>query len=329
MSNSITLTELHQWRRISSTRAIRDIAATWLMITCIVAGLLLIANDLSHWWLWLAASPIIGGLQNRLTTLLHDAMHRTLHPTKSTSDFIGRWFCGYPVGNFFFINMIMHKHHHQQFAGQKDPNVLAYTVNKETFLKADLIRSFFLINLLSALLNFNQKLANKFRYSEKESAIEDPERFLKAEAAKKDYLRLILLHTTLLGLCVASGVWYLYIYWVLVRITWCSAFNSIRLFTEHHSDISDASPILANNLKPGFVGWLERFFIAPLNFNLHGTHHVAPFVPYYLLPALTDHLQQYDEDYFIVRRGYFAYLLNAKSYAEDEQKLSAVEDITT
>jgi fatty acid desaturase len=110
-------------------------------------------------------------------------------------------------------------------------------------------------------------------------------------------------------------------YWVVCRITVCSAFNQIRLFVEHHSDVSDASPILVNvRSNP-----IERFFIAPLNFNFHGAHHVAPYVPYYELPVLTEFLKEKGAIYFVDRRSYMSTLLGHENTKGAETKLSRVD----
>ena len=321
----LSVKEIREFRSVNRWQAPLAIGLSWLLIIAFFGGL----AAFHPWWLLLIGAPILGALQNRLTTLLHDAMHRALYPKPKVSDFLGKWFCSYPVGNFFHTNVIMHRNHHLEFGRRRDPNVLAYTVSRETFLKRDLPRAVFGVHLFSALLNFNQKLANRFRFSEDEAAIDDPERKLKSEALRKDYVRLPIVQLILVAAFFVAGIWWGYLYWVVVRLTWCTAFNQVRLFVEHHSDISDATPTLANTAEPVLVNTavsaLERFFIAPLHFNLHGTHHIAPSVPYYQLPRLTEIIRQRGLRYCLSRRGYTAYVLGFENFAEEEAKLLPID----
>jgi len=313
MSNSyelISSKELKAFRNVNKWRAPLSIFLSWVYLVILLTGIYFY-HDL---WVLLVISPVLGALQNRLTVLLHDSMHRSLYPVNKVNDFLGKWFCAYPIGNFFHINLIMHANHHQVFGKQSDPNVLTYTVDKHTFIFKDLLKSFFGINILGAFFNFSQKISNKFRFSESQSAIDNAERKLRSDALKKDYLRLIPVQFLLVSTSVYFDVFWMYVYWVLVRVTWCTAFNSIRLFTEHHSDVSDANPILVNT----YAGWIERFFIAPLNFHLHGTHHVAPFIPFYQLKELSELIEDRQIPYYIKRNSYLGYLLGNENSSQLE-----------
>lgn len=322
-NNKVNMAAMSEYRNVLTWRPLVDIIISYLGAFI----LLLCVAWQSSWVLAVVLSPVVGAFQNRLTVLLHDGVHRSLNSNRNINDWISQWLVAFPIGNFFNINVVMHRNHHNEFGKKRDPNVMAYTKSHRSFLFGDLPRALFMLNIVSAVLNFNQKISNIFRYSEKELAVDDPERNLKKEALKKDYIGLFLVQGALASFFYLIGYWWLYLYWVVCRVTWCTAYNSIRLFVEHHSDVSDEEPILANTAdqtksERRWIDCLERFFIAPLNFNLHGTHHLAPFIPYHQLEKLTEDFRKEGGDKMLIsRRSYILYALGYESTKDQELEL--------
>ena len=85
------------------------------------------------------------------------------------------------------------------------------------------------------------------------------------------------------------GWWTYIIYWTLPIFTTTTLFNSIRAFVEHNIEHNEPSCKKLFSMKSSYI---ERFFLAPMNFNYHAEHHIRPRVSAFDLPKSREHYLQ-------------------------------------
>jgi fatty acid desaturase len=74
--------------------------------------------------------------------------------------------------------------------------------------------------------------------------------------------------------------------WLLPVFAFTFLMDNLRTFCEHSHPESDASAD-QHRLISYLSHPVERWFISPMNMNLHAIHHLWPSIPYYNLPEAT------------------------------------------
>src|SRR5580704_3011931 len=93
------------------------LAATWAGILVTVLGV----GCLGHWALYPVAALLLAGLQHRLFTLYHEAIHGCLVRNTGLGDVLGRFFAAYPSLSRYDGVRQRHIDHHLRAASRADP----------------------------------------------------------------------------------------------------------------------------------------------------------------------------------------------------------------
>jgi len=108
--------------RIVPSRAIRAIAAEWILIVAAIA----VCQAFWHSLLYAAALVFIGGRQHALLVIGHDASHYTMLNTRWLNDAVADLFVFWP--GFLSTGVFRHFHrdHHRYLDTPKDANRLLW-----------------------------------------------------------------------------------------------------------------------------------------------------------------------------------------------------------
>jgi len=253
-----------------------------------VIGCVTLAESLNSWGLRLLALPIIGALQNHLQILQHEGAHGMIHPKRKWNDFITDLFCSLP-----FFGLVRHyryfhfMHHRYLLDPRQDPEVPFYLeqgYDFKTLTKRQLIR----LGLLDLCgYHYFQFFGGYQLYLVRETRA--------GRLAPLSHAEWRALGATLLaGLIVWTlphGSFYLAFYWLLPQFTFMFFFLKLQGYGEHterHGDVVECT----HNHR---LNWITRFFIYPLNSELHQAHHLNPGLPWY---RLRKHARYTTENYF-------------------------------
>ncbi len=97
-----------------------------LSIYALIFGITTLAVDLNNPVLIVLAVILIGGLQNALVSLQHDAWHHLCFKPNKLNDLICSWLTGYAVGASYYFNQVRHSGHHAYFATDRDPDRVTF-----------------------------------------------------------------------------------------------------------------------------------------------------------------------------------------------------------
>ena len=241
-----------------------------------IAVVVLLAEWADHWILRLAALPLIAAFQNHLQILLHEGAHFQLHRKSAWNDLLADLFCAVPFLGFVRHYRQFHFAHHQHLLDPDlDPEIEFYAEQGHFFEKktaADLLKILFLD--LSGYHYF-QFFFSYNRYILQETMARRMPGFKLREC-------LILIGVALIVACLITfehGLFLLAFYWILPQPTFLFFFLKLQGYGEH---TKRAESVEACTLTHDF-GFIVRFFIYPLNSDLHLEHHIYPSVPWYRL----------------------------------------------
>jgi fatty acid desaturase len=111
------------------------------------------------------------------------------------------------------------------------------------------------------------------------------------KVAKRERLVSGILYACLLVLLSWFGVaHWLLLYWLLPLLIVTRTIATLRAIFEH--EWSDQSGEVQKNTYNHYGSFLFEFMLFPHSINFHTTHHMYPYVPFYHIKSLTDHLQQ-------------------------------------
>jgi len=265
---------------VSSWRGFFHVGRTWLAILLVVAvcgrqGSVLAA---------LVGIVLISGLQNSLLVLWHHSTHRNLHPSARLNDAVARWLLISPMGQPFGIMHRAHLTHHAHLGELEDPDRWYYDLDLHGRRRGWVLVSWLVVNSLGGLLVPQIRKA----WTGRRDAHADPgtER---AARDRRDRLAVLVSQALLFLLFFAIGgsPWAYVVFWAVPVVTLGGGLNCLRTALEHAD--ANRPPHLNYSFDSNPV---ERFFVAPLQMNLHWEHHVLMTVPYYHLPGLRRHLQE-------------------------------------
>ncbi|MBV9045686.1 MAG: fatty acid desaturase family protein, partial [Alphaproteobacteria bacterium] len=116
---TFTAEEMASVRKRSDLTGLLCVIHAWVVIGAAIALYAIWPNPLT----FIAAIVIIGSRQLGLGILQHDAAHGVLMKTRWLNEFVGQWFCAYPV----LGDMISYRHyhlvHHRRTQQPDDPDL--------------------------------------------------------------------------------------------------------------------------------------------------------------------------------------------------------------
>jgi fatty acid desaturase len=264
-----SLSRLHKARR---GVALGSVAVTWVLLV----GALVTLWRLPSWSMGAFTFLLVGAMQYRLVMSCHEAVHRTLVPWAGLNELIGVLH-GALVGINHARYRRQHFQHHRARRLEQDPD--AYIYRPIIGAPAGWRRA--------AVWVFGQpaEIIEKFR--QKGLALPSGDE----RAARWHSLALVLVQGVVFAsLTIALGWWAYVALWLAPLLSIAVFINRTRVTVEHgyarvvrHAASPEGDALTTIDLVAGPI---ERFFLAPFHFNLHGAHHLYPAVPHYELPAL-------------------------------------------
>jgi fatty acid desaturase len=254
--------------RIEVVRSLGAMAS----IGCVIAAAFALVAWHQSVWTFAIAFLLIASRQHALLILVHECWHGLFLPDRALNHLIGQ-VVGYSVGSKYWLARDGHLDHHRNLGRQDDPDRPLHS-SSDKATRAALVR-YFGARLLGGQLLVSHQVG---RQRPKGSS---------SPSAAAEWLWLIVVQLIVWGLlALFTGRWWTYpLLWALPIATATTLLNSLRAFTEHavppDREASEPSRYFSITASP-----LERFFLAPLNFNCHAEHHLYPTVPYHRLPLV-------------------------------------------
>ena len=303
-----TRAEIQQLLRISDLRGWGSVAINWALVAACFALVARWPNPLTV----VAALVGIGGRQLGLAVLMHEASHRTLLANRAWNDWVGSWFCAYPVWSDLHAYRAYHLQHHAKVWTAEDPDI--GLVRPFPITRASLRRKVW--------RDLSGRTGRKFaRAAWKRSMARwragDP-------AGRRAFVGFAATNAALLGTLAAFGHPALYLLWAGAWLSTNTLVTRIRSIAEH-AMVPDPGDPLRNTRTTLASAW-ERILLAPNRVNFHLEHHLLMTVPHYRLPEMHRMLAERGLlDDALVTRGYRAVLERAAS-KPDGNAAQPVED---
>jgi fatty acid desaturase len=258
---SSTAIAIKRFRRISNTRALGAILGDYL----IIAGLIALAIRADHPAVTLLAIVLIAGRQVALTNLMHTAAHYSLFTPRAWNERLEFLFA-YPIIGSVSSYRGDHLDHHTEFA-QGSPERFQY-LHDELRLPALGFWGRTWVVFVRGFLGYSGLL---LVYATLKALAKSP-RFA---------AMMVLFWTPVVALCAAMG-WlrYLGLYWLLPMYWIYPVFNMWAEISDHFQ---------AKNESRNQVGLFHFLFLKSHDFY-HGLHHRFPYVPFYRLGEVHNHL---------------------------------------
>ncbi|WP_296349611.1 fatty acid desaturase family protein [Reyranella sp.] len=231
------------------------------------------------WWpnpfTFLLGAMVVGGRQLGLAILMHDAAHGLLFADRRLNDWVGSWFCAYPVFTSLTLYRPYHLQHHRftQQAGDPDLGLSAPFPISRTSLRRKIVRD---LTGQTAYLRRGDQIRRALGPADAPVAVRLG-RFWQREKGS------LLVNAAMLIACSAAGYWWLYpVLWLLPLATWYQFISRIRNIAEHAVVPDNDDPL--RNTRTTYANPLVRLLMAPYWVNYHLEHHLFMFVPCWRLP---------------------------------------------
>jgi fatty acid desaturase len=266
--------------RVENVRALRAIAAEWVLI----AGAIAVCQAYWHPLLYVAALVFIGARQHALLVIGHDASHYTMLQPRWLNDAVAELFIFWP--GFLSTSVFRHFHrdHHRYLDTPKDGNRQLWRTHTA---EGDLTAEWIYPKSGAALLRL---IAMKMIGVKGLLWIVKGVLSMFAKPEFRDNSWWFVLARSAYYAAIAAAIWRFdlgtefLLYWVLPFCTWHIASEHMRLVCEHSAVPHTAAPYhLTRTTVPRT--W-ERWMILPRHIGYHHEHHWYPSVPFYRLPEL-------------------------------------------
>jgi fatty acid desaturase len=270
VSDYLNREEVAYFTAKSDWRAGSMVVGNWLFIAVIFAVLGAFPNAL----VILGAIILLAGRQLGLSVLMHDCGHHTLFRTHRLNDFVGQWFCAYPVLNDQPSYAKGHLNHHRQAgtAGDPDlPNYQAYPVSTKSFRRK--VARDLTGQTGFKLVSFIARGAGGLMSSER-------------RASAWPFVHQLLIQLGLFGVLSAFGIGWTYLVWAVAYLTVFMLIARIRQVAEHAAVPDRYDSDVRNNTRTVDAPWWQRLIFAPFGVNYHMEHHFMASVPCYKLREL-------------------------------------------
>ena len=279
--------------------AVRDTLLAWAQIILAWTACAL----WTHWWVVLAAIPVIGTRYYSLFIIGHDGLHRRIFPSAGANDLWNDWLVLGPIGAITRLNRHNHLVHHRMLALPEDPDRYKYTHAGRGTVVGTLWR-------LTGLPFLLRALSNVFLASRDDAGVQRAvprHRYRLRDVAILGAWQCVLIG----GLSAAIGWWAYPVLWLLPVYVFVFAADLSRVFLEHASLEDDLAADSKNRLVTYAAPAWERVLLAPMNMNYHAAHHLWTAIPYYHLPAADALLRASParDDRLVWRTSYFGFLI--------------------
>jgi len=264
---------LKDLKRISTLHSTWSLLHTYGLIALLIAVFLLLPHPL-RWFVWPILALLMARTLHALAILMHDASHRTLYSNPKLNDFIGKWFCAYPIGVSLFAYRKLHFNHHKDLYTERDPDVplyAGYPRSGRELLKKFGKDFFGLTTHKNYLYLMGIGLKRKGRGKDGKDS--------------HDLVEMAAFHLILWIVLIATGWWKVYVPMIMIpALTFLQVSLRFRGAAEHAAvpDVNDS----IKNVRTTIGNPLSRFMVAPLMVNYHLEHHLYPGVPHYNLPKI-------------------------------------------
>ena len=271
----LTAEQVRALSQLHPPRVIVDAARSWALI--LVAWALVAYHP--TWWVVILAIPLIGSAYYALFIIGHDGLHRRLFHGRARNDLFNDLAVLGAIGAITRINNLNHLEHHDHLATADDPDRHKYGC----FNKWEAGRLIAYLSGLGTLITSARHVyvTNRHRKSSGESPAEDraPRRY-----TVRDVLILAGWQAALIGgLSLWIGWWAWPLLWLVPVFGFTFLMDNLRTFCEHSQPEADGRAD-SHRLISYLSSPLERWFISPMNMNVHAIHHLWPSIPYYRLP---------------------------------------------
>jgi fatty acid desaturase len=299
MTPSLNRSTLQRLSVPSNLRALCDFFLVWGVIAAVMTTALWIDNV----YAFILAMLVIGGRQNALATLAHEAWHGLLFPSRRLNHGVGAWIYAYPVGILYHHDRERHLRHHREVGHPHDPDWINYTsAGRESAPRLLLYLASLLLGRLafSTLLSFTLRGRPRIGVAPASHTSSEDHPGVTGELLQMLSCQAVLLLATAL----LTGRWWIYfVLWALPLATFAGFFANWRALIEHVAVRDNVPP--ESRLRDIEASLMERVFIAPSHFNYHALHHAHPSIPHYnLIRGKEAYLDQFGSYPFTVRQGY-------------------------
>ena len=116
------------WRNVLS------ISSNWLQMAAAMVLFYFYPNAVT----FLIALVIVGSKQFALAVLAHEAAHNLLFTNNKVNDWIGQWFCAYPIFQDNRVYRPYHLKHHRHTETEEDPDLVLsspFPITKRSFTR--------------------------------------------------------------------------------------------------------------------------------------------------------------------------------------------------
>lgn len=238
-------------------------------------------------FLYLALSPIAATLPNALVVALHEFAHFPVYENKKIHTFIANFFVGWPVLLSYQDYRVFHLKHH--FDKSNDVEKWYYIDKSWTFPKE---KKNFILFFIKIYFDYATK-----KHYDKFVKLFALGRYTKHSSSYK--ASIYIYFTLIIASCWYFNILILLAYWLFNLVIWVSLYNRIRSLGQHYA-LVNVDKTEVQNIYPTFF---EKFFISPLNSNLHKTHHENVQLPYYMLPKAVVEEKNYYTSFFLPIKG--------------------------
>lgn len=223
---------------------------------------------------------------------VHEASHYSLFRSRRLNDLWTDLFFAAPIGLNVATYRRAHMTHHAYLSSPKDMDRTAFDIDIRGRRLATVI-----LRVLSGWDGMRLVLT-KYAAGLLPGGSRGEARPAGGGTGRRALIMTVSWNALLLGLCVASGRWYLYgVLWVFPIICVSVLLNVLRSIAEHQPPgYPGDQPVegrhmipLARTTRPNPI---EKWLIYQANFNYHLEHHLFPLVPAHNLPRLHAHLRE-------------------------------------
>ncbi|MPW23762.1 Fatty acid desaturase [Paraburkholderia piptadeniae] len=235
------------------------------------------------WWLYPIAVLIIGAQQRGLTTIAHDAAHRTLAKNTRWNYLLGIVFAAYPLLQRHWAYRYSHVHLHHPHLGdpEKDPDLKFFISSGVYDVRHPREYAFSIVwkaMLGGATLRYLRYLWN-YRFLISREGRKDIDRL---GAAIDTYGFAVFWLVVILGFIQAKSLDMLALFWLIPYLT---TFQALGWFIElaEHSPMCETETddvYLTRNRKGNLI---ERLLFGANLDEYHLEHHLSPGIPFWHL----------------------------------------------
>lgn len=270
--DSFTREEIRELLAMNDLRSWGSLAMNWGIVAASLSLVAVWPNPLTV----VIALVLIGTRQLGFAVLMHEASHHSLFASRAVNDFVGQWFCAYPVWSDTLVYRPYHLRHHARTGTSEDPDI--GLVKPFPITRASLRRKVW--------RDLSGQTGIKFvRGAWRRS-------FGSWETAngRRSAIGFTVTNGLMLAMLVALGHPYLYLLWVGAFLTTHTLVTRIRAIAEHTLTPDADDPL--NNTRTTLARWWERLILAPNRVNYHLEHHLLMTVPHYNLPRMHKMLRE-------------------------------------